>query len=523
MHRSSTFVALAACTAGLLSSFAVGQQLRLQRIASGLSFLSSAGAAPGDPSRLFLLEQGRTTGVGRVRIIDLPSGVLRPETYLSISPMPNGAEQGLVGIAFHPNFMSNGYFYVNYTRTPEPGISAGSSMIVRYRAAGGDPMATTADPASAQTVLVIRQPNEWHNSGTMLFGPDGYLYIATGDGGDVNDENNASTVNPPGHTPGSGNAQDITDNLLGKILRIDVDGADNIPGNADDDTFPADPNRNYSIPPNNPFVGTDGDDEIWAYGLRNPWRFSIDRVANSLWIADVGQSVREEINYAPLNFAGLNYGWRCMEGTSCTGLTGCVCNVGLRAPIYDYDHTLDRCSIIGGPVYRGCSMPWLRGAYLFTDFCTNELFTMRYTPGTGITELINRHDEIEPPDGSTDVGSTTAIVEDAQGELYLIDWWGFVFRIVDAANADCDNNGRNDTCDIQAGAPDLNGNGRPDGCDPPDCPADFDQSGGVDGSDVEAFFIAWEASSPRADTNFDGGVDGADVETFFILWEAGGC
>jgi len=484
-----TVRAIAAALAVAAAPWACAQtEIAFSLIPGSPQQITAAVPVPGNPNRILAL-----TRFGGVRMVDLAANTFLPGTVAAFSS--DGSSNGTTGLAIHPRFADNGVFYA------WRGIS-----VIQFRMLGDPLSSTQADPAYT---TVIRIPNlgGQHVGGWIGFAPndaDGVLWISTGDS----------------HTSANGQR---TDNLFGRILRIDVDGPDNIPGNADDDAFPADPNRHYAIPPNNPFVGTEGDDEIWAYGLRNPWRFSIDRVTNALWIADVGQSVKEEINYAPLNFAGQNYGWRCMEGTSCTGLAGCVCNLGLRAPIYEYGHEFDRCSIIGGPVYRGCSMPWLRGAYLFTDFCTNELFSMRYAPGTGITELINRHDEIEPPDGSVDVGSTTAIVEDAQGELYIIDWWGFVFRIVDAANADCNSNGRNDACDILAGVPDLNGNGRPDVCDPPDCPADFDESGGVDGADVEAFYLAWEASSARADTNLDGGVDGGDVETFFILWEAGGC
>ncbi len=521
MRRSH--IALFLVLGSLLTAVAHAQQLRAQRIAGGLWPISTAAAPRGDPSRLFVLEQGWTNGIGRVLVMDLPSGTISPTPYLTLAPMPRGPEQGLLGIAFHPNFLTNGYFYVNYTRTAEPGISAGSTIIARYRASGGDPMAITADPSSAHIVLVIRQPHMWHNGGSILFGPDGYLYIGTGDGGDTYDQNGPDTIDPPGHTPGIGNAQDITDNLLGKLLRIDVDGLDNIPGNADDDAFPLDPEKNYSIPPTNPFVGAEGDDEIWAYGLRNPWRFWIDGPSSTLWIPDVGQEQVEEINVSPLNFAGRNYGWRCMEGTRCTGFSGCQCNLGLALPVFEYDHTTGRCAIIGGPVYQGCSMPWLRGSYFFADFCTNEVFTMRYTQGAGITELLNRTTEIDPPGGSFDLSNVVAIVEDGLGELYLLDWWLGVFRITEAGFVDCNGNGRADSCDIAAGVPDTNGNGIPDSCEGPSCPADFDESGGVDGSDVEAFYLAWEASSPWADTNNDGGVDGADVETFFLLWEAGGC
>lgn len=274
----------------------LAQDFSVERIATGLSRPVFLTAPPADTSRVFIVEQ-RSGSTGRIQLLPLPSG--SATTFLSISPVATGSEQGLLGLAFHPDFATNGYFYVNFTD------AAGDTRIVRYHADGDPP---TADPASATMVLSISQPQSNHNGGWMAFGPDRYLYVATGDGGGGND-------NGVGHTPEIGNAQDGTDNLLGKILRLDVDG----------DDFPGDATRRYAIPDDNPFVGEALDDEIWALGLRNPWRPSFDRATGDLYIADVGQGAREEIDVEPANGSGgENYGWRLREGTIATPPMGGV-------------------------------------------------------------------------------------------------------------------------------------------------------------------------------------------------------
>ncbi len=506
------------------------QTLATQVIASGLTRPVYATSPRGDFNRLFVVEQRTGTSspaTGQIKVINLNTNTVSPTIYLSVPGLSAGSEQGLLGLAFHPDFMTNGYFYVYYTRTAESGISAGSSRIVRYRASGGNPLATTADSGSAAILLEIRQPDANHNGGWIGFGPDGNLYIASGDGGCGNDQNctNPPSVNPPGHTAGTGNAQDITANLLGKMLRIDVDGPDNIPGNADD----ADTTLGlaYRIPAGNPFNGTNGDREIWAYGLRNHWRNSFDRQTGDLWIADVGQGIREEINLAVGNPPGLNYGWRCMEGTRCTGLSGCTCNAAsLVLPIYTYDHDGATCSVTGGYVYRGCAIPSLRGTYFFGDYCSNQVWSFRRSGGSN-AEFTERTIQFDPP-GSPTLGNIISFAEDALGEMYIIDRIGStgkVLKIVEAvpSQPDCNNNSRPDSCDLARGtSADANGNGIPDECEPP-CYADFNQDGGIDGGDVEAFYTAWEAGDASADVNEDGGIDGGDVETFFIAWERGFC
>jgi hypothetical protein len=281
-----------------------------------------------------------------------------------------------------------------------------------------------ADAGSAAPVLSIAQPQPNHNGGWIAFGPDGYLYVASGDGGGGDD-------NDTGHTAGTGNAQDITNNLLGKLLRLDVDG----------DDFPADATRNYAIPADNPFAGVVGDDEIWAYGLRNPWRASFDRATGDLYIGDVGQSNREEIDVQPAASAGgENYGWRLREGTIATptGGVGGTPPPGAIDPIYDYLHGNGPFlgnSVTGGYVYRGPAAS-LQGHYFFADFIDSRLWSLRWDgsdpstfDGTNYTELA---DHTADPDFAPDQGSLVNISsfgEDAAGNLYLVSLGGDVFRI----------------------------------------------------------------------------------------------
>ncbi|MCZ6492810.1 MAG: PQQ-dependent sugar dehydrogenase [Planctomycetota bacterium] len=302
------------------------EPLTTVRVASGLNRPVFATHAPGDFSRLFIVEQR-----GVIKILDLATKMVLAEPFLDIDvlvggPNDNFDERGLLGLAFHPDYQTNGYFYVNYTN------NSSDTSIRRFTVSGNPDI---ADPASFFTLLTISQPFANHNGGWMGFGPnDDYLYIATGDGGFFCD---------PGQR-----AQDITNQLLGKMLRIDVDG----------DDFPKDINRNYAIPPDNPFVGVTGDDEIWAYGLRNPWRSSFDRETGDLYIADVGQNAREEIDYQPAaSRGGENYGWDCEEGTECANsvspdcagtANGCSCgDPTLVNPIHEYTHSFGF-SITGG-------------------------------------------------------------------------------------------------------------------------------------------------------------------------------
>jgi glucose/arabinose dehydrogenase len=391
---------------------AAGEDFRVERVATGLSLPLYLTAPPDDPTRVFIVEQ-RVGSTGRIRVLELPS--LSLSTFVEIPGLATGNEQGLLGMAFHPDYASNGFFYVNYTDAGD------TTQIVRYQVSG---MPDLADAGSATAVLAIAQPQPNHNGGWMGFGPDGLLYIASGDGG-------GSSDNDAGHTAGTGNGQDTTDNLLGKILRIDVDG----------DDFPADPSRNYAIPASNPFVGSAGDDEIWSYGLRNPWRASFDRETGDLYIADVGQAAREEIDVQPAaSSGGENYGWRLREGVIATtaGGVGGASPPGAIDPIYDYAHgggdTAGN-SVTGGYVYRG-SADSLRGEYFFADFINDRIWSLRWDgsnpsgfDGTNTTSFTDWSDDpVFAPDQGI-IENVTSFGEDAAGNLYIVTRGGDVFRI----------------------------------------------------------------------------------------------
>jgi glucose/arabinose dehydrogenase len=424
--RLAGYALLGLAALGAGSAWAEGMTTR--RVAVGLSRPVFATAPPADTERLFLVEQH----TGRIKILRLDTAEMNATPFLDIVGLATGNEQGLLGLAFHPDYAHNGYFYVNFTAS-----GGGTTHIRRYRVSA-DP--DVADPGSPTTVLAYSQPQSNHNGGWLGFGPnDGFLYIATGDGGGSDD-------NDAGHTAGTGNAQDITDNLLGKILRIDVNG----------DDFPDDPNRSYAIPPTNPFVGLPGDDEIWAYGLRNPWRPSFDRLTGDLYIADVGQNAREEIDFqSAASSGGENYGWRLREGTIATpsGGVGGPAPPGAVDPIHEYGHTgapNGGFSITGGYVYRG-PIATLYGVYFFADYVSEQIWSLRFD-GTNKTEFLNRTTELAPRVESID--AIASFGEDAQGNLYLVDLGGTdndgeVFKIL----PDADNDGIADDQDNCALAP----------------------------------------------------------------------
>jgi glucose/arabinose dehydrogenase len=435
--RTSQFAlpALALLLAPTLASAQGNPPLDTVRVASGLARPVFVTAPVGDTSRIFIVEQ-RTSNIGQIRILNLPGNTLQAAPYLSISPVATGNEQGLLGLAFHPDFANNGYFYVNYNN------ASGTTIIARYQANAPFATSTSADAASATPVLSIAQPFSNHNGGWLAFGPDGFLYIGMGDGGSANDPGNR--------------AQTITGQLLGKMLRIDVNG----------DDFPADAARNYAIPPTNPFAGaTVGDDEIWHYGLRNPWRNSFDRATGDLWIGDVGQNAIEEISLQPAGMGGLNYGWRCMEGFNCTGLSGCTCNgPTLTLPVHAYPHSGGACSVTGGVVYRGSAICGLQGTYFFADYCNSQIWSFRYAGAPNPT-ITNRTTELAPGGGFA-INNPSSFGEDANGEVYICDLGGEVFKIVPGTITDCNANGVHDGCDIAGGtSQDQNQNGVPDECE----------------------------------------------------------
>lgn len=413
------FTALCTTVTTLAASaaLALGETpLTTVRVASGLARPVFVTAPPGDYHRVFIVEQ-RSGNIGRVRILNLDTGTLNATPFVSVSPVSTGSEQGLLGLAFHPDYATNGYFYVNFTN------AAGTTIIRRYTVSA-DP--NLADPNTALQILSIAQPYSNHNGGWIAFGPDGYLYAGMGDGGDAGDP--------------QGRAQNLTE-LLGKMLRIDVNG----------DDFPGDPNSNYSIPPTNPFVGIAGRDEIWAYGLRNPWRCCFDRVTHDLYIADVGQGAWEEVDFQPAtSTGGENYGWRCYEGNHAYNLTGCAPPETMVFPIHEYSHGGGNCSITGGYVYRGeiCD---LRGAYFFADYCSEKIWSFRYD-GETLTDFRDRTADLVGG-GGFPINSITSFGEDAAGELYITALNGNVYKIVpngQPAKGDLNNDGVVGFADINA-------------------------------------------------------------------------
>src|SRR5512134_2997646 len=334
-------------------------------------------APAGDNTRLFVVER-----TGRIRVFH--GDTLRTTPFLDLSAQVDTAnvEQGLLGLAFHPDYLVNCQFFVSYTDT------AGDTRIVRYAVSAN---ADVADPASGDTILAVDQPFDNHNGGMIAYGPDGFLYVGLGDGGDAGDPD--------------GNGQDLA-TLLGKILRIDPDGG--IP---------------YGIPGTNPFVSTAGArGEIWALGLRNPWRFSFDRGTGDLYIGDVGQATWEEIDYqVALAAGGANYGWRVMEGPDCFGAANCD-RTGLTLPIHAYP-TSEGCAVVGGYVYRGTAVTALAGQYVYSDNCAGFIRTFEVAGGVDGNHRV-RTGTFTPGTGVTSFG------EDGDGDLYVMTLSGKLFRFV---------------------------------------------------------------------------------------------
>jgi glucose/arabinose dehydrogenase len=385
---------------GLLWLFATSAafaQVGTVRVASGLALPTYLTHAPLDFDRVFVTEL-----FGDIEILDVATGTQRGTPFLSI---PNvGGAHGLLCLAFHPDYASNGYFYVWFQETDD------TIHLVRYTRSATDP--DLADAGSALPILELPSTSG-HVGGWIGFGPDdGYLYLTIGDGQDfvVHDALD--------------HGQGIVGELFANVLRLDVDG----------DDFPGDPLRNYAIPPDNPFVGVTGEDEIWAYGLRNPWRASFDRVTGDLYIADVGQDSREEIDFERAGTGGgRNYGWRLREGfiATPTGPYGGPQPPNGVDPVYDYTHgpgPSEGASISGGYVYRGPVLE-LRGRYFFADFMSERIWSIRLDRQTElVTEFMDWTATFVP-----NVGSIEQIVsfgEDAAGDLYILEFGGEVFRVV---------------------------------------------------------------------------------------------
>jgi hypothetical protein len=367
-------------TATILVSAAPTAQL----VASGLTAPLYLTQPPGDTSRLFVVEQG-----GKIRLIK--NGTLLATPFLDITSLViSGGERGLLSMAFHPNYANNGQFFVAYTEDAPDPAPDGDVKVVRYTVSANPDV---ANPASAQPIIAIAHATDYHNGGLVTFGPDGLLYIGVGDGG------------------GATAAQDTT-MQLGKLLRIDVNG-----------TPP------YVVPASNPFVGRlPASPEIWSYGLRNPWRFSFDRLTGQLYIGDVGEGTREEIDVQPAtSTGGENYGWNILEGSGC--FNGAPCSsTGTVLPVFEYPHSggsITGCAITGGYVYRGARLPLLAGLYFYADYCSGWVRSLRYANG-----VVSEHHDYTPEFGL--LGNITSFGQDSRGELYIVTQAGGIYRIAPA-------------------------------------------------------------------------------------------
>lgn len=372
----------------LLSLFGKAQNIALQSFATG--FNSPVEITNAGDSRLFIVQKG-----GLIRILN-SNGTINTTPFLNLSSIiSSNGERGLLGLAFHPNYSTNGFFFVNYTNT------SGNTVIARYSVSSGNPDIANN---TGTILMTITQPFSNHNGGTIKFGPDGYLYIGMGDGGSSGDPGNR--------------AQNINDNL-GKMLRIDVNS----------NVAPY-----YTSPATNPYVGNTGNDEIWAIGLRNPWKFSFNRLNGDLWIADVGQNAFEEINktQSPLPNIGLNFGWRCYEGNAPYNTSGCIAATSITFPIHQYALYSDgTCSVTGGYVYTGATYPNFQNKYFFTDYC-NDKIKMLNSAGVITTST------------SFSGNNFTTFGEDINGELYIAGITsGTVYKIIDTSlnNFDFELNG----------------------------------------------------------------------------------
>ncbi len=357
-----------------------GSTVRLVKVADVPEPVLAIGARDGT-GRLFIVSQG-----GRIRIVK--NGALLATPFLNISgSVSTGGERGLLGLAFHPSFKTNRKFYVNFTN------SSGNTVVREYKASASNPNVALA--GSARTIIRISQPFANHNGGMIAFGRDGFLYIGMGDGGDGGDPGNR--------------AQNL-DSLLGKMLRINVNGKIST--------------RNYLIPSSNPYVGRAGRNEIWQRGLRNPWRFSFDRSNGNLWIGDVGQNRYEEVDRAVRTNAGpgrgVNWGWRVMEGNHCFRPSAGCTTTGKQRPLVEYSHATGGCAVTGGYVYRGSAIPALRGWYVYGDYCSGKVWAVSSgasRPATPVALLNTTH-------------LISGFGEDNAGELYLCDHNGAVYKIV---------------------------------------------------------------------------------------------
>ncbi len=426
-------------------------------IGTGLTYPTTIASAPGDTSRLFICQKR-----GVISIVDISGAtpVLLTTPFLDIDALVTGGasvsdEQGLLGLCFDPDYTANGQFYVYYT-------TASTNLVARYMRSATNPN-VAATPGV--TLLSWSDPYTNHNGGDIHFKPGTRdLYIGTGDGGSANDP--------------SGNGQNLQ-SKLGKMHRITPTVGGTTPY--------------HTIPATNPYVGgaVTTDDTVWAYGLRNPWRWSFDSANGDMYIADVGQNAVEEVDYAASSAAGgRNYGWRCTEGSSCTGLTGCTCNgTTLTAPVRTYTHAAaGGYCITGGYVYRGCAMPDMQGIYFYVDYATNNSWSFKMVGGA-VTEFVTRNSELQVALGGQTVNQIVAFGEDGRGEMYMADHGGQIYKIVPASGEVT--------------------------CTPPN-PADLNDDGIVDGADLTILLTCWGAAC--GDINSDGFTDGSDMASLLSAW-----
>jgi len=356
--------------------------IQARLLVTGLTQPVGLESAPGDSSRLFIVEK-----TGTIQIWS--GGSLKPRPFLDISSrVSSGTEQGLLGLAFHPQFATNRRFYVDYTDRN------GDTHVVEFLASVALDSATTTE----REILFVTQPAANHNGGQLAFGPDGYLYVGLGDGGGAGDTYH--------------NGQNLG-SLLAKILRLNVDVG-----------------SPYSIPPDNPFASVSGDKgETWDYGLRNPWRFSFDRLNGDLYIGDVGQDTYEEVDYELHHSGGKDYGWNIMEGFHCYPPPATTCNKsGLTLPVVEYTHQGSSCSITGGYVYRGSEIPELNGTYFYGDYCSGMVRSFQIDQG----QAVNAQDwtTILRTQSGGPMAGLSSFGQDARGELYLVLLSGEVYEIV---------------------------------------------------------------------------------------------
>lgn len=387
MRQAIISIPLSLCFAGLLAACGsdsntenaapTSSSLTLHTVANNLSSPVFLTSPPGDQTRLFVVEQG-----GTIKVLDRATGSVL-STFLTLTGITSGGERGLLGLAFDPNYNANGRFYINYTD------ATGAITIARFVVSASNP--NVANQNSQVILASIPHPNfANHNGGMLAFGPDGCLYAAVGDGGSSGDPSN--------------NAQNLA-SRLGKILRID----------------PTTPGTACTSGTVNPFVLSGGDQLVWSYGLRNPWRFSFD--GDDLYIGDVGQNAREEINVSQGSNAGrgLNYGWRLMEGSSCFNPSTNCTNGTLTLPTLEYPHEKGACSVTGGYVYRGTAIPVIQGTYFYADFCAGFVRSFRFNNGSAL-------EQTEWPLLAS--SSITSFGQDGLGELYILTTGGTVSRIV---------------------------------------------------------------------------------------------